>query len=68
MFSITRPTNVYYYRLQLLFLSWAVKQGIILFYAFCDFLHSPQRLHVFLYKKSFSKKMSLKNLKTSRKF
>ena len=68
MFSITRPTMVYYYRVQLLFLSWEVKQGIILFYAFGAFLLSPQRLHAFLYKKNFYKKMSLKNLKSSRKF
>ena len=67
MFSITRPTKVYYYRLQLLFLPWEVKRGIILFYAFWAFLLSPQQLHAFLYKKNFYKKMSLKNLKTLRK-
>ena len=68
MFSIARPTKVYYYRPQLLFLPWEVKQGIILFYAFWAFLLSSQRLYVFLYKKKFCKKMSLKNLKNSRTF
>ena len=66
MFSITRPTKLYYYRLQLLFIAWEVKQAIILFYAFWSFLLSPQQLHVFLYKKIFYGKMSLKTLKTSR--
>ena len=57
----------YYYRLQFLFLPWEMKQDIIHYFAIWAFLFSRQRLHVFLYKKNFYKKMSLKNLKTSRK-